>query len=352
MDKKEEVLDIQLTPHGKYLLSLGKLKPVYYSFHDSNILYDGRYADVSENTQQTEDRIQHNTPQAKTVASRVSREQNVKRIFEPRLSLATDLKRAAKLASVSQMNEQRIFLTDHPLGSCSPTTDLAPKWSVKVLNGEITNSTPYLSSDHQILQIPQIDISVVYKTAVLNSDSEAVLPLTPDPALSSERYKDGTYIAIDPDHLLLEVLEENTEYNKNNFEVEVFEVSDEIRQAAKSGLSGASTTSETMETLFFRQPIDEIQNNILLDPSEQASPPSIGDNNSMVDYYFNVLVDHEIDPSDLCEAKTELKSKNLFVDLDIECSPSDLSPTRYDVYTSPTPTEACPVPEKGTSCDD
>ena len=42
-DKKEEVLDLQLTPHGKYLLSLGKLRPVYYSFHDDNILYNLEY---------------------------------------------------------------------------------------------------------------------------------------------------------------------------------------------------------------------------------------------------------------------------------------------------------------------
>ena len=31
MDKKEEVIDIELTPHGK-LLSMGKMKPVYYAF--------------------------------------------------------------------------------------------------------------------------------------------------------------------------------------------------------------------------------------------------------------------------------------------------------------------------------
>ena len=61
-NKKEEVLDIQLTPHGRYLLSIGKLRPVYYSFHDSNILYDGDYANVTEYSKDIEDRIQHNTP--------------------------------------------------------------------------------------------------------------------------------------------------------------------------------------------------------------------------------------------------------------------------------------------------
>ena len=43
-NKKEEVIDIQLTQYGKYLLSIGKLEPVYYAFFDDNILYDSNYA--------------------------------------------------------------------------------------------------------------------------------------------------------------------------------------------------------------------------------------------------------------------------------------------------------------------
>ena len=33
-NKKEEVLDIELTPHGKGLLSQGKFRPSYYLFFD------------------------------------------------------------------------------------------------------------------------------------------------------------------------------------------------------------------------------------------------------------------------------------------------------------------------------
>ena len=110
MNKKEEVLDIQLTPHGRFLLSLGKLKPVYYSFHDSNILYDGRYAGLSQLTKEIEDRIQHNTPQSKTATSIVSRDQNVKSIFETSLSLAAGVHKATQLASVEQNNDEKIFL--------------------------------------------------------------------------------------------------------------------------------------------------------------------------------------------------------------------------------------------------
>ena len=39
-NQKEEVIDIQMTLYGKYLLSKGKFKPVYYCFFDDYVLYD------------------------------------------------------------------------------------------------------------------------------------------------------------------------------------------------------------------------------------------------------------------------------------------------------------------------
>jgi hypothetical protein len=68
-DRKEEVLDVQLSQYGKYLLSIGKLNPAYYAFFDSDIDYDTQYqgdppkedhtgiAGPSENQKDTEERI-------------------------------------------------------------------------------------------------------------------------------------------------------------------------------------------------------------------------------------------------------------------------------------------------------
>ena len=39
-DKKTEVINFELTPHGRHLLSMGKLAPKYYDFTDDDILYD------------------------------------------------------------------------------------------------------------------------------------------------------------------------------------------------------------------------------------------------------------------------------------------------------------------------
>ena len=42
-NKKEDVIDLKLTRYGRHLLSLGKFKPEYYSFFDSDIIYDSQY---------------------------------------------------------------------------------------------------------------------------------------------------------------------------------------------------------------------------------------------------------------------------------------------------------------------
>ena len=44
INKKEQVLEIELTSYGKYLTSVGKFKPKYYAFYDGDIIYHGLYA--------------------------------------------------------------------------------------------------------------------------------------------------------------------------------------------------------------------------------------------------------------------------------------------------------------------
>ena len=65
-NKKEEVLDVQLTEYGKYLLSKGRMKPVYYAFYDDEILYDvSASGDVSELQKNADRRIRYETPNLK-----------------------------------------------------------------------------------------------------------------------------------------------------------------------------------------------------------------------------------------------------------------------------------------------
>lgn len=339
-NKKEEVLDIQLTPHGRYLLSLGKLKPIYYSFHDSNVLYDARYASgVSyEEEKDVEKRIQDGTPQLRTLPLRSSREANIKKLYESPLQIF-NLAQAARiktLAMVEQPTEEKNYLLTHPLGTSKISGDEAVKWSVKVLNGEISESVPYLTSSYQTLEIPQIDIDIEYKIAIFNTGSESSIEVEPDPVLNSKIFLDGTYVSIEPDHLLLEIIEENTEYEVDNFEIEVFMVENESRANQGAGLSGAtSIKTEKLSALAFEKPVSLIQNNILLDEDDVSPAVKMPINKNFVKYYFDVNVDREIDDSDICNSISTLESKNLYVDWRLEC-PDDGDTNLIDIYDTET----------------
>ena len=67
LDPKEQVIDLKLTSYGKYLLSIGKLNPVFYAFYDDDVVYDANYAGVSTEAQsEIEPRIQEETPRFST----------------------------------------------------------------------------------------------------------------------------------------------------------------------------------------------------------------------------------------------------------------------------------------------
>ncbi len=61
-DKKEEVMKVELTPLGRYKLSIGKLNPHHYRFFDSNVVYDSNANGHSEEQNDADVRIRENTP--------------------------------------------------------------------------------------------------------------------------------------------------------------------------------------------------------------------------------------------------------------------------------------------------
>ena len=56
-ERKEEVLDIQLTEYGKQKIAAGRFKPAFYAFFDDDIIYDTAYGGYSERQNNDQDRI-------------------------------------------------------------------------------------------------------------------------------------------------------------------------------------------------------------------------------------------------------------------------------------------------------
>ena len=330
---KEEVLDIQLTQYGKYLLSLGKWKPVYYAFFDNDILYDGESAGLTEVQNDIEPRIQENTPRSRTQYSFTSRETAFAQYYEarqdPRLSELERIK--------MQTVPDKLYSLTAPLGSADLSFNKAPRFKLQLYSGAISGSTNATATDattgsFQQLKIPQIEMDLTYKTEVKSLGKDAsdsaiksgvVDPISQAEGLNLGVFHDGTYIAVTPANILLLLEEENTIFDKENFDIEVFKIEEEIdRKTLQS--------KEILTPLSFLPHTSPIKNNILQTSSE-LEPIYIPDP-TFVEYYFNLYVDHEIDEAEICASLKRLKSQGMYVDEEWNCPEIPLGPVKKDIY--------------------
>lgn len=134
---------------------------------------------------------------------------------------------------------------------------------------------------------------------------------------------DNTYIKIDEDQILVELLELNGFKFKDGLEVEVF-MYDEV--------SG----NETFKSLKFLPEQKTIVDDLMVD----STPVSVDPTPDYVEHYFNFLTDSEIPESDICDGLENLKSKEIFIDTEVNCP--DREAIDFDIYgTRVTDVEVC-----------
>jgi|10_taG_2_1085330.scaffolds.fasta_scaffold05472_2 hypothetical protein len=299
-NKKEEVIQIELTQYGKYLLSLGRWKPVYYGFFDDNILYDGACAGISETQNDIEPRIQENTPQLKPQHTFFGRETAFLETYYKQGNIKTNEFERIKMESPVQ----REYSLQDPLGTADNASQNSPAWNITFLEGEVKTATHFLTSSYQTLRIPQIACDISYKTSIKNIYSTSLLsmedkyPEVVSVDIDSSVFSDGTYVSVETDPFILLVQEKNGVFEKENFDIEVY----------KSGTSG-------YEPLLFKKRDSQIVDNLLV--AKTTIPKPLDE--TYVEYYFDVLVDSEISKAELCKSITQLKAQHQYVDLEIEC---------------------------------
>lgn len=161
-NRKEEVIDIELTSHGKQLLSRGKFKPAYYAFYDDDITYDSQYGVGEENQKDTHDRI-ISTPRIKpnTVYQGVDREitQNyLQKQFNANMQILSELantpieqtKYVVYLQAISSQIDERdsAFVPEKkkdyalplPMGTSDLGNQKAPAWQINFMRSELENA--------------------------------------------------------------------------------------------------------------------------------------------------------------------------------------------------------------------
>ena len=388
-NKKEEVIDLQLTQYGKELLSIGKFKPVYYGFYDQEVLYDIKYggSGSAEAQNDAEPRIQSDTLSLKTqyvfhgIDEYVTEtammnpygkeiEELQAQIIEQEAALAALSRRASptdapfaarRIQSNMERNAQKIAelqaieiavdvftgettstaertqILYNPLGDSDLGSNKAPSWNIAFLGGKaiVGQITSSLAVDElsTILDIPQIGAEVVYNVSIGESEDthiseiiddvikgnidgvpqdvlESQLAILDDSSLNDTSiddkiFDDNTFLKISPDDLIIQVIEDNVPLSNKNFEIEIFEVEDANTEGKTVG---ANTVTKLTPLVFLTDP-ELVVNDILLDPEDvdDGSIPAM--NTTMVDYYFDVEADDEINAATLC-AKIENADKN------------------------------------------
>ena len=262
-DKKEDVLEIVLTPHGRSLLSKGKLMPAYYSFLDDDIIYDVASVGDSESNYQVKERILENTPSLKP---QTNHSDLMLKFTENEPDLTNDV----------------LKKNVYTLGTSDVLEDHAPAWNVQLRKGELTSASRTIEVEDKPLNIPQLNIEIEYALSIANTNT---IKQRRGINQSAERpmsviYADGTYLKVDEEQILAQILEENGFKHSDKLEIEVFKFDD--------------AQQEKLIPLKFVKRNKEFQND-LYTPDEEMTTSNIDDiTPDTVEYYFDVRVDKEI----------------------------------------------------------
>lgn len=298
-DSKEEMLNIELTPYGRHLLSKGKFKPVYYAFYDDDILYDAAYIGITESKNEIEPRILDNTPINKPQYNFSSLEQALK-LNTYIVQTETEMNRRL----VEQDAADKNYALSLPLGKSSHNSIYAPAWNISFLSGAIKTFSGYLDNTvgtvgslQPYQKIPQITIENVNLFKQKSIDE----PLNIENQESSNESRFVTTEIIDnkeifhyykPKYILIDVIEENVDDLKQNFDIQMF--IEEEKEVLQYNV-GLVKTKFWKELTFFKNEVF-IENNILLDnPILVDEFLRQNPNKDNSELYYDITVDNEIE---------------------------------------------------------
>ena len=272
INKKEQVLELELTPYGKHKFSQGDLQPVYYSFYDDDILYDGHYGIYAATQQEPQNNI----------VTRIKNTQrlNVQANYTSSVgsTLSTTNVGKAEFINLSEANLKFV----QPLGSNSPFSKYVPAWHITTLqkSANFSGSATYATN----LAVPTLSASldmVYHRSTVPGKNEEG---------------EDEDFIHYDlavQDRLVIDVLELNTIFKANgNYDIEVFkERSGESRDLEQLGFINInSPDADALEVqtdpAFFNSTLGGNEDSIA-----QTFPTL---NEKFVEYYLSIRVDDEI----------------------------------------------------------
>jgi hypothetical protein len=342
LNKKEQVIDFELSPYGKYLLSIGRFKPVYYSFLDSNILYDSAYAGFSQSQNETRPRIKNNTAYLESVSNLGDPATRVSVIQSDSGEHWYDHNITPAMKTAGENIRQNVNVIGD--AALEGAKNAYPSWKVVMLQGQMSGSQD--NDPRNSIEIPQIHITASYTKKVvpleLNIDPKNVR----DIADSVGTFSDNTQIKLIMNDPVLYLEEINTMLFTENFDIEVYEV---IRGSSTSAISGG--IQDTFERKYFDSQEPQVVDGIMVKEkasfrSNPGAPVLFGEdtiiNTSSVGYYFDFALDHEVNKELACKGASTFNRSSYYVDLDFNCTVDDEETIVYaDIYGEMTEPEIC-----------
>ena len=337
-NRKEEVIDIELTQYGKHLLSKGRFKPYYYAFFDDDIIYDHKYAGITEVQNDIEGRIKE-TPRLKTQYIYRGIETEIARNLQDIRTLAVNndsLDRNLPTLNAIQPTADRHYANSIPLGNAQIGNRKAPTWKVSFLKGELSGSVIIQTGSMQpSLNIPQLNTEIFFETFVKDSSQSIEVLDGEETGLVdgrhgiSDAFEDGTFIDLAERSVILEVEEVNGQQLNNEFEIEIFKVENEE-------VNGELTQREILIPLHFQRSVAksyEITPDNIYVPKRSSNRSLPAADRTNVEYFLDIDVDAEIDIDTMCEVKPADRTKGLFSSRFYECEDFTQDNERENIYT-------------------
>jgi len=322
VNKKEQVYDLQLTTYGRKMLSVSSFKPTYYAFFDDNVVYDNQYTGQTNELQNNiNSRIKSNTQYIGSLT-----------LFEDlETTVLNNRGDAINYFNLNGMEDKfepakDIYRFDAALGDAflDGGTQTAPAWKVVALQSMISASNTRDNANDT--NIPQIDITATYNLTVSDLEFDPN-PETPRDIIDTiGPFGDGKQIVLEMDDPLIYLEEINTQLLMENFEIEVFGV--------------PPGDSSRLGRKYFKKNIPQIENGFMISAQQQEVPLQSLTTGS-VEYYFDVLVDHEISPQSACKGAEVFNKQTYYIDLDFDCEKLSDDFLYFDIYGAVTEPEIC-----------
>lgn len=350
LDKKEQVFDFKLTSYGHYLLSNGTFKPKYYGFFDDNVIYDTKYVGLTEDQNQTHERIKNETPYIESLVLFEEVEKSPNTLVnksDPSGGDSTTLKDPGQryfevdYIPTNLKPRKDVFRFEHMIGDAflEGERQNAPAWKFVALKSQISSSARI--DDKNDVLIPQINIDANYSLVI--RDRGTLNTITNVSLNSSETqtrvFSDDRLISIEHDDTILYLEELNTILLNENYDVEVFEINVD---AFDPTYTGGNKTDELIRKTFVKDFLSVKDGLITEEYFSGLNNLSTELANTQVEYFFNLRTDEAVDQKAACKGTELFNKDSYYIDLDFDCQQEQADSVYYDIYGPVTEPEICP----------